>query len=116
RQGEDLPRQALAPGVAPGPQSQVRVRLRPMDRNRVVHSEADAAFLQCLSDGGPVVVPDHVQVIYVVLSWTQRGRRAELRIAQQLTVASGDPSPGGVPGIEVAELDAQHGRLQRVKA
>src|SRR5262249_50979359 len=92
-----------------------------MQRNGIVDHRADPGRAEVRAEPVAVARPDDVLMKDVPLAGG-RGRDqrrvappGEPRRGEELAVPARDLPAGGVPGVELAELHAQHGRLERVE-
>ena len=121
RQGQGLPGRGFAFGEVAFASAKVRETLLQVQGHRIVDFRADALFLeislQCVA---PFRANDKLVVDVAVARRLERqlhqpvvGQSGRL---EQAAIAGGVRLPGGRPLVEMAELDGDDRRLQRVEA
>ena len=90
------------------------VGLLPVRRNRVMNQRADAGIGQRLLQRVALRVPHHVQVPHRLGPFGHL-RQGQAAAGQALLVARGDGAAAFVPLVQMRQLDAQDGGLQRVE-
>src|SRR5207248_10616460 len=85
-----------------------------MDRHRIVNTGRDSTLRERLADPLAALSLNDVQVEDVRHTRPHDGPD-DIEIREELLVCPGMRTPALVPGIEMPQLDAQHGRLELVQ-
>ena len=116
RQRADLLGEPFGHRQAVRPEPELGVRVRPMDRDRVVDRRGDATLTEERAQRLALGRTGDEQVVDVVAG-ERRGRgQLEARVLEPGAERRADPPAVVVPAVEPPQLHAQQGGLERVQA